>query len=341
MKVIELELRNRVVHLFIRNGGIEKKTKEDKTKSGLYYPLLKYLAEQLTESQLTSLIEPYPKKKDTYYLTQYDIYSCYDSMDIEDNYNTSETHCICGVRIHRNYYIKNCETDEVYTVGSECINNWEIDPRKRERLRNHKKKLAYKRKYNEEAIICNICNKIINKRKCSCNLRDTPAGECFDIWKRITQKRMENIGYYTRIKLGKYKGLTYYELFCVSRDDDYPDLLKEVCNYINWVLTTTFSNTKMNDMKDSLNKYNVNFLKYYSLDHTEITYNKQQIDNIITSNKNENTEVLCKCNKPAAYRFSKTKLNPNRPFYTCKDCGFFKWKNDRIMRDEMGYGDEF
>ena len=60
MKIIELELRNRVVHLFVRNGEIEK--------------------------------------KDTYYLTQYDIYSCHDSMDIEDDYNTSETHCVCGVR---------------------------------------------------------------------------------------------------------------------------------------------------------------------------------------------------------------------------------------------------
>ena len=74
MRVIELELRNRTVDVFIRNG--EKRNREAKTN--MYYPLLTYLADQLTENQLTSLIEPHPKKDNTYYFSLYDIYSCYD-----------------------------------------------------------------------------------------------------------------------------------------------------------------------------------------------------------------------------------------------------------------------
>ncbi|CAG8726873.1 3017_t:CDS:1 [Racocetra fulgida] len=50
------------------------------------------------------------------------------------------------------------------------------------------------------------------------------------------------------------------------------------------------------------------------------------------------SEVRCNCNRVVAKRISKTKLNPNRPYYKCDHCDFWEWEDklteiNRNLRD--------
>ena len=169
-----------------------------------------------------------------------------DPNDSEEYYNWEMCHhysrtekrsmnCVCGQNISMQFYVRHKETRDLLDIGSSCINHFPIE------FQMVRDKILKKIK-NPNIKFCKRCDKVVRRDVVEQynhlkSIQDIFCKKCLKIVESEKKYKIDILN--TKIKWGKYKGLTLKEINTHNRnyliwlsDKCYDPILKKKINYI-------------------------------------------------------------------------------------------------------------
>jgi hypothetical protein len=215
-------------------------------KGKLWVPLIDALYNALTQKQKDKILI---KVNNELIMFKNELINCFEAKCKDtDLYSDENNECICGVHIHLNHTILNKITKEEFIIGSECINNWDVD----KELKACNKIIRSIRKKQDIPIFCYFCKRENScKRNCiKCKHKEN-IKLLFNGWKKIAQEKKELYNKLLKrvVKFGKYKNKSFGEL---CRDKNYvlyivallnpttPSFMVDQLEHIKLIITNKF-----------------------------------------------------------------------------------------------------